>query len=69
VLKGTHEFVLGSVLHGNTFSFKGVDTSGGDDGERHGVVGEIGRSDHAREGLADHSIGQEILVVRAKKLV
>lgn len=60
---------MGSVLHGNTFSLKGVDTSGGDDGEGHGVVGEVGRSDHTREGLADHSIGEEILVVRAKKLI
>lgn len=65
----TYEFILRSVLHGNTFSFKSVDTSGGDDREGHGVVGEVGSSSHAREGFADEPIGFEILVVCGKKLV
>ena len=68
-MKGTYEFILCSVLHGNTFSFKGVDTSGSDDGERHGVVGEVGRTGHTRESLADKSIGLEVLLVCAEKLV
>ena len=60
---------MGSVVHGNTLSIEGVHTSGGDDGEGHGMVREVGRRDHAREGLADHSVGSEIFVVGAKKLV
>jgi hypothetical protein len=60
---------LCSVGHGSAFSVKGVDTSRGDDGEGHGVVGEVGRSDHTRKGFADQSIGCEVFTVRTEKLV
>jgi hypothetical protein len=69
MMEETYEFVLCSVCHGSTFSIEGVDTSGGDDGEGHGVAGEVGRSDHTRKGLADESIGLEVVTVCAEKLV
>lgn len=65
----TYEFILSSVLHRDAFSFKGVDTSSSDDGERHGVVGEVGRTGHTRESLADKSIGLEVFLVCAEELV
>lgn len=69
VSEETYEFILCSVVHRNALSIKGIDTSGGDDGEGYGVVSEVGRSDYTRQGLADHSVGEEILAVGTKKLV
>lgn len=68
-LKYTCEFILGSIGKGNALSSKSVDTSSGDDGEGHGMAGEIGRSDHARESLDDIAIGRNVLRVGAEKLI